>query len=587
MENNQLELKSIYEVLEYNFFIPSYQRGYRWGEEQVLKLLDDILEFSKIKNKEEFYPLQPIVVFKDSDENRFELIDGQQRITTIYIIFIYLKNMLEKIKEKQDRLKDLQDIIGVCFGNIDSIKIPTLKSLVYERKKDKNILDINFEELCIENPDCYYMSGAYLSIKTWFQTNNINIENFIDTLLNHTRVIWYEVSNINEKEKRDIFARLNIGKIELTNAELIRALLLNDIKEYKQKIEIGYELDKIEYSLQDELFWYFIADKDKDTKIDIVYELLADTYYKQIDENIQKRFDKKLDNKYSFYVFEYMLSNDKKSKEDIILDIEKYFRYLEEWFVDKEFFHKIGYLLTITNKKLLDFIEKYNNSNKDEFRTYLDDLIKEEIKDINIDDLEYGKDSAKIRKILLLFNIQTILKNDNITYKFDFKKFKNRKSSDDIEHIRSQTTPDIKGKKREEWIETILKYYYGYKKANNSKNIQKLAKDGIFEKFYEKISEKLDNKDIDENLKDDIGNLTLLDSKINRSYGNSFFPIKRAIILDEDRKGTFLPPATKNVFLKTYSNKLSDMMEWNDNDIKNHKEVIKEMLKDYTEQKND
>ena len=582
--DSKLELKSINEILNYNFFIPSYQRGYRWGKEQVLKLLEDILEFSKVKNKEEFYPLQPIVVFKDN--NRYELIDGQQRITTIYIIFVYLKNMLETLKKKQDKLKDFQDIIGVCFGKIDRIKdkMPSLKNLIYERDKNKNILDINFEKLCIENPDCYYMSGAYLSIKAWFQANNINIENFITTILNHTRVIWYEISNVNEEEKRDIFTRLNIGKIELTNAELIRALLLNDIKEYKQKIEIGYELDKIEYSLQNELFWYFIADKDKDTKIDIVYELLADTYYKQIDKNIQKRFDKKLDKKYSFYVFEYMLNNDKKSKEEIISDIEKYFRYLEEWFLDKDFFHKIGYLLTINIKiKLLDFIEKYDNSNKDEFKKYLDNLIKKGIKDINIDDIKYGKDSAKIRKILLLFNIQTILENNNITYKFDFRKFKNRKSSDDIEHIRSQTTPNITGKKREEWIETILKYYYGYKKANNSKNIKKLAKVEIFEKFYKKISEKLDKKDLNENLKDDIGNLTLLDSKINRSYGNAFFPIKRAIILEEDRKGTFLPPCTKNVFLKTYSNKLNDMMEWNENDIKNHKEAIKEMLKNYME----
>ena len=231
--NENLELKSISELLEYNFFIPSYQRGYRWGEEQVLKLLEDILEFSETKTKGEFYPLQPIVVFKD--ENKFELIDGQQRITTIYIIFIYLKNMVKKIEEKKEELENLQDIIGVCFGNINSLKdkIPKLGKLIYKRNKVENLNEIDFGKQCIENPDCYYMTSSYLSIVNWFHTNNINIDNFIDTLLNHTKVILYEISNIDENGKRDIFARLNIGKIELTNAELIRALLLNNIDEYK------------------------------------------------------------------------------------------------------------------------------------------------------------------------------------------------------------------------------------------------------------------------------------------------------------------------------------------------------------------
>jgi len=582
--NENLELKSISKLLEYNFFIPSYQRGYRWGEEQVLKLLEDILEFSETKTKEEFYPLQPIVVF--NDKSKFELIDGQQRITTIYIIFMYLKNIVKKIEKRKEELENLKDIIGVCFGNINSLKdkIPKLGDLIYERNNGKNLNKIDFGKPCIENPDCYYMNSAYLSIVNWFQNKNINIDSFLDTLLNHTKVIWYEISNINEDEKRDIFARLNIGKIELTNAELIRALLLNNVDEYKQKIEIGYELDKIEYCLQDGLFWYFIENKDKDTKIDIIYELLADTYYDEIDEDNKKRFDKELYKKNSFYILEYMLNNNKKTRQEIIIDIEKYFRYLEEWFIDKEFFHKIGYLLTVTNIKLLDFIKKYMKSNKELFREYLNGLIIDEIKNIEIDNLRYSRDNAKIKKILLLFNIQTILENENITYKFDFSKFKTRKNKDDIEHIRSQTDPDIKGKQRKEWIETILKYYYGYTKANNHKNINKLAKDTLFNNFYKGISEKLDYKDnFDEDIKDSIGNLTLLDSAINRSYGNSFFPIKRAIIMEKDRKGTFLSPCTKNVFLKTYSNKISDMMNWNQNDIKSHQKAIEKTLQRYME----
>jgi len=361
---------------------------------------------------------------------------------------------------------------------------------------------------------------------------------------------------------------------------------LQNIENYKQQIELGNELDKIEYSLRDKQFWSFLTKEEKDTKIDLIYELLADTYYKEIKN---KKFNKELDSKYSFYIFEYMLNNNKKSEDEIIQDVKAYFRYLEEWFLDKEFYHKMGYILNIQKSiKLISFINKYKNTNKASFRKYLNNEIVKNIKDIDIDNLKYGTDSSNIRKVLLLFNIQTILDNENITYKFDFSKFNGRKNGDDIEHIRSQTDPDIKGDKRKEWIKTILTYYCGYRKANNQKNINKLTQDSIYEKFYTKMIEKFEEDNFDyEILKDGIGNLTLLDSGINRSYGNALFPIKRAIILDEDQKGTFLPPCTKNVFLKVYSKSIKDMMSWNKDDIENHKRNIKDTIKKILELSNE
>ena len=87
-------LKSIGELIksELKFVVPSYQRGYRWTKRQVEELLDDIWEFSqKNKNDNSFYCLQPIVI-KKIEENKYELIDGQQRLTTIYLLLSYFKN---------------------------------------------------------------------------------------------------------------------------------------------------------------------------------------------------------------------------------------------------------------------------------------------------------------------------------------------------------------------------------------------------------------------------------------------------------------------------------------------------------------
>ena len=78
----QLDTKLVGDI-EGNFYIPSYQRGYRWGKAEIVRLLDDI-ESTKGKS----YCLQPIVVRKAND--RYELIDGQQRLTTIYLIRHYI-----------------------------------------------------------------------------------------------------------------------------------------------------------------------------------------------------------------------------------------------------------------------------------------------------------------------------------------------------------------------------------------------------------------------------------------------------------------------------------------------------------------
>ena len=61
MAENKIELKSVSELLEMKFFIPSYQRGYRWTYLQIENLLNDIWEFSKGVDGD-FYCLQPLVV---------------------------------------------------------------------------------------------------------------------------------------------------------------------------------------------------------------------------------------------------------------------------------------------------------------------------------------------------------------------------------------------------------------------------------------------------------------------------------------------------------------------------------------------
>lgn len=73
----------------HHYIIPSYQRGYRWGKDEVEALLDDVYNFlDDPKNHASSYWLQPIVV--RAIEGKWEVVDGQQRLTTIFLILKFL-----------------------------------------------------------------------------------------------------------------------------------------------------------------------------------------------------------------------------------------------------------------------------------------------------------------------------------------------------------------------------------------------------------------------------------------------------------------------------------------------------------------
>ena len=243
--NKEAGLKSIYELRNYKFVIESYQRGYRWDSKQVTELLEDLLEFQKTGNN--LYCLQPIIVRK-VDENKYELIDGQQRLTTIYILLKFLK--------QEEYLYGIE----------------------YKRPNSKEFLENIESEENINNLDFYFMKNAYTTIKKWFhvvseneQTGNLK-GRFISLLLENdknVRFIWYEVKDKNISSE-EIFTRINVGKIPLNDAELIKAKLLYDVKserkeeKYLKQIEIGNEWDRIEKDLQNDSFWRFLVNYKKE-----------------------------------------------------------------------------------------------------------------------------------------------------------------------------------------------------------------------------------------------------------------------------------------------------------------------------------
>lgn len=602
--NNNISTKPISELLGMNFFIPAYQRGYRWEEQQIIDLLNDILEFQKKKDKGigEFYCLQPLIVtLKNKNkkgEDVYEVVDGQQRLTSVYILLSYLST-------KGD------------YG------IPTdLFSIEYETREKDNYSSKDFlqditstTEINKTNIDFYRMSDAFLIVKQWFEENKPTIGKFVDILISHEpnekgddeanniRFIWYPINtNSDTDEKPNItFAKYNQGKIDLTNAELIKAIFYltdSDKDKKKHQIKIGYEWDDIENTLRKPDFWRFINPLNHSHKeklylnhIEFIFDLVATKYEKQTNLKINKN----LDRYWSFHVFNDLILKNIKIYEDgkfsntrdfLWDEIKTYYRTFAEWYSSKDeenkytYFHFIGFLLQIGGAE--NSIEKIKELAETNSKSQLIEKLKEKIKshfgEVDFNEIGYDDNSEKAKKILLLFNVITTMNGGFNKFSFD------RISSWSLEHIHAQQTEEITDKKQKKQL---------LEEQRDDAFICK--QDGLLDE----INSLLEMSEIDQtrfanlqqkifDLSSDAGstihsikNLALLTPSDNSSLNNSPFHRKRDKIKQLDEKGSFIPICTKNVFLKYYSKNVEQNVKWDKKDMDAYLAEMKNTLTDY------
>ena len=551
--DNTLELKTINELQQYSFYIPSYQRGYRWTPNEVEDLLNDISEFTPrpVDDSDEktWYCLQPIVV-KKNENKQFEVIDGQQRLTTIYLILHYLNQGY--IEERRVKLFEL---------NYETRKNSTefLKNLTENTKS-------------IDNIDFYHISNAYQAICNWFKRPNFDQSNFESKFKFNSKVIWYESS---ENDAIAIFTRINIGKIPLTNAELIKALFLNSSNFDKnlndkirlKQLEISSEWDNIEQSLQNNRFWYFLNGNAVTTnRIEFIFDLMNDKKDSTDNYSTFRFFNKKF------------IKKNQKTIENNWLEIKKYFQRFQEWFEERDLYHKIGYLIAIESLTIAELYSKSNNLTKTEFRSLLDETIKNSLKKVTLENLQYG--DRQVKDVLLLYNILTMLNNEKDNAYFPFDIYKNEKW--DIEHITSIT--DAIPKQKPEWLNDAKAFIDDEKtegkelkqRADNCNYEDDTEFEALFKDIVQHFNSHLDDEDIN-----DISNLALLDSETNRGYKNAVFPLKRKTIIEREKKGTFVPICTKNVFLKYFSSYPPKISFWTQEDRENYYKDLELVLSDY------
>lgn len=587
--NNKISIKTISELLQYNFFIPSYQRGYRWTEQQVTDLLNDINEFTTDSDEKNWYCLQPIVVKQKKDENKWYVIDGQQRLTTIYLILYYLNQ--KYTEEKRVKLFDLE----------------------YETRKDsadylKNKLGKIKEDT--SNIDYFYISTAYQTICDWFKKKEekLDVITFSSKFNSSTKVIWYETSQ--NEDSIDIFTRINSGKIPLTNAELIKALFLNssnfsntDTEKLRLKqLEIASEWDRIEFALQDDSFWYFINKNENNlpTRIEFIFKLMyevAQAEDKEVEQRkhlgikTKEQIDKRKiehqtiveqfgnDEYATFRFFNDKFKNNSEVNNNW-KDIKKYFQTLEEWYNDRELYHKIGYLITV-GINIKTILGNKENKTKIDFGKWLDQEIKKIASKKQVDKLEYEKDNAQLINVLLLHNIITTINSDDTSLRFPFNKYKDKKNGGwSLEHIHAQNSDNITEiDDFEEWLKVIdtdmitEEIKTEINNFNNDKQKEKVSS------LVEKLSNLFGELDIHS-----IENMALLSKNDNSKLNNGLFPVKRKRIIDLEKNGAFIPITTKKVFQKYFDDCTKQFSKWEEKDRNAYLNDIKETLKNYLSQ---
>lgn len=581
--NNTVELISVSELLEKKkFFIPSYQRGYRWTERQVKDLLDDVNKFQPEKSKdsgeETWYCLQPLVVELMRPERKsecglakgedwYEVVDGQQRLTTIFIIL---------------NLLDPESALSLNYQT---------------RPKSADFLKNIKNEQEDSNIDFHFMLEAKKTVKQW-SGDKLNL---VKKLKENCKVIWYKTDD----NAYDVFKRLNSGKISLSNAELVKALLLkddnfvgldDDALKLKQ-LEMAGEWDRMEQTFHDDSFWYFINPEPEDarfncTRIDFLLEWILrcaesdkDVFLYDVDSELKRN------NYYIFSTYAELIQKEGYAKQWGL--VQKYFRTIKSWYDDREKYHYIGYLMNLKGedkKRTLRTLLTVSDRPKDEFLK----VIKEKSRStIGIDNntvfcnkWEYGKDNNAIHNVLLLFNLATTQNQVSEVSRYPFDKhFQAAKKKWSLEHIHAQNE-----KRKENWSEDELekikryvcqcKYIKEDEKANIAEEFSKtLNLESIKdEKIYTivigalmGIAIKKDGETFtltEDFEKDDyLTNMALLQGDKNAAFNNKTYPEKREKLAkyeNVEKTSMFVPVCTRNVFFKHYSPNSTNPLFWDE-----------------------
>ena len=500
-------------LLGKQFNIPYYQRGYRWEEKQVNDLLNDLQEFyfkTTDKNSEaSFYCMQTLVVVKNNQLTPgntnpvYDLIDGQQRLTTIYLLLLYIKS---KVSDFED---DLYRLTYERMGN-------DISEGLFKEDNLRDLTDDSKSYLSQYN-DFIFLFKAYQTIKNWFaETGHMKASKMLEILIgdgtlrpdqNDVRFLWYEPDQEIDSESEanvlrgsiDIFNRLNYGQTPLSSTDLIKAMLMiSDIYpdnmrrlQEEQSSRYASEWDQMEKRLHDRLLWAMLVPNGYNpaSRMELLFDYVAHSFYEnEHKEDWEKKAYTKIkpeDNDFSYRVISaYLLycengivNSDeyKKRVENVWRKVQRVYHMFCNWYQNRKTYHLIGLYLLLHENPLGEQIEsrynlfkriikEYTTLSRDKFVEKLEVMIGELVriktqyktddgktKMFTLGDIHYNNSQTKkdLIRVLTLLNVHETMNEITENPLFDFELFKSTNPTS-LEHIHPQNLR-LDDKNVEEW----------------------------------------------------------------------------------------------------------------------------------------
>ena len=613
------------------YYIAPYQRGYKWGSstryEQVPQMLIDI--YGAMHSDIAEYYLQYITVKRtslDDGSKVLEVIDGQQRLTTLSLFFHRLHALYKKCNITEGLLLYER-------YNLDNFNV---FDRVEENIKRMKTTDLDLRELPTQ--DEFYMTQAAIVIdKFLFILNKYEeLVNFIKYLEERVMLIVNVESEFVESEQ--VFVNLNDNKVPLTDTYLIKGLLLTKAvnmnnnfglkRNYKeildQRVIMGRTWDEIMmWVSKSEVAHFFFGKENKDDEnkdygmnslLSFVYLLLYGASENKSNVNhiggIIDDFVKELSecdvNQYTtdkfplFNKYNEMVS----CSEDAVEVLQKLkhvylkFRSLYDDYQNCKLYNLTGFVLfsedigkgDVRVKKnsdefrktiLSNLVNMNSNDFKEELCKYAIQLIPVMEEHTDLEVFKYKSGNSELKNLLLSFSV---FPEENLnTYRFDFYRYDTEKWS--FEHIYPQHpsgTLKIPLIAKKSVIHAIMSYMKNLEDKAQIERLESIIRDINDDKTLQKedVSHIAFLYDCDFDV-DQCGNMALLSGGVNSSLSNNPFIAKRPILMSKVSAGSFVPKHTIGVFNKMLliddedKSFIPDLSKWNEEDIDAHTSWMK------------
>lgn len=552
------------------YHIPAYQRGYKWASTPngaVSILLSDLWDaFYKTPEKE--YYLQYITVKKITSEKYLELIDGQQRITTLSIVlsvYSYLLNEENIAKYKLDYA------VRSSFFNENIFCVDNLKELLGSKGWEQ-FVGLNEEEFNKQDIFHFYEAAKKVNsfVKSIDKSERVAFYHFI---LDKVKVIVNAVEAHIDSET--VFKNLNSNKIPLTEVELIKGLFITRVGRSADYVSSRSFIEITEMRGKVGQLWDEITNWANTSEVASFYFNGKSGMHEFLTLIALSSGYNFSNDKTDFPVFNFFLNQPNQVK--LFESIKHIYRTLSDWFGDHEKYNLIGFTRlaknstsnNLLNLKLL-LNEESNSSLIRTLKSLAKELVKGELKE-----LRYGESDGKIHAILLYLNIFFKNPGEQNYFRFDFHSYIKGKWT--LEHIFPQS-PEGKGAVLSEQNKVEILEILGGKESLDSEIVEVLEKQERSDEEKNKYYKYLQSS----NYLNSIGNMCLLTSSDNSSNGCMFFKDKRSNILKRIQKGSFVPKHTFDVFSKMISEEMSQnsIDTWSKNDIDVHFNWIEKNLKE-------